>query len=165
MKQTVTRLTITKYRFMHPGHEEDNMHERRFEWVVEIESELQGLGRENRTISFERVAQIINELDGITALNYNDPLFSEAVVEREYGGDIEDAVDPEGDDRDAYDEWAKIESERYGTIWAFPGDPTIEYMAGWLARRVYELRESIEEVTVTCNEAEEFSATVKYPEQ
>jgi 6-pyruvoyl-tetrahydropterin synthase len=107
-------------------------------WEVWVEVSMVETGEDNMPVDLKTVADLIDEVDHACLLNQSNEMllsqFGPSTLE-ELFGDV---------------------------IW-FNGDPTCEVMAKWMATRIYEQSEAIENVELEVAETDKYSISAEHP--
>ena len=133
MNLTIERTTSTGHRLSHYEGACHNIHGHNLRWTVNVTVDMAEAGSENMAVDLKDISETIDTFDHALVLNGNDTLVHRRDV------------------------------ECLGEIVTTDGDPTCEYLADWMAQRIYELDDSIQSVDLELAETEKYAVSTEYP--
>lgn len=141
----VERSTATAHRLSHYEGVCGNLHGHNIQWKVHMSISMEGVGEDNMPVDFKEISDVIDSVDHAILLKKDDPLIEQLEI-------FEDRSDRSDG---AYH---ITENEALGEAWVFPGeDPTCEYMVEWMAERIYNIHDNIQEVKVEAAETDKYN--------
>ena len=132
---TVERSTSTGHRLTHYDGVCNNIHGHNIVWVAEVTVDMADTGADNMPVDLKTISDTIDQVDHALLLNEDDPLANRP----DMGGIL-------------------------GTVMTFPGDPTCEFMADWMARRILTAADAITEVSLSVSETDKYAISTTVSE-
>jgi len=137
---TVERSTATAHRLSRYDGVCGNVHGHNIEWEVELHIEMTG-DSHNMPLDFKDVADLLDRFDHALTVAYDDEMLE---IDPVWGGVKDDTEFP-----------VEYQSEVYGQVWVFEGDPTCEVLSQYVADELASL-ETVHDVDVTAWETDKY---------
>jgi 6-pyruvoyl-tetrahydropterin synthase len=145
----VERSTSTAHRLTHYDGACGNIHGHNMTWEVEVTVDVDGMAPENMPVDLKEVSDAIDRVDHAAVLGSKDEL-----VER---------LDHSFDSVSGKETAREFVEQTFGdVIWLSAGDPTCEVLADWMARRIYNIDESVTNVRLSVAETDKYSISTGY---
>jgi 6-pyruvoyl-tetrahydropterin synthase len=142
---TVERSTSTAHRLANYDGACHNIHGHNLEWEVEVTLDVDINGVDNMGIDFKEVSDLIDDTDHAMLMSEEE---IEIAAQSGPFTDIEQA--------------RQFLTGLFGDIIWFDGDPTVELLTKWMARRIYEANDAITHVDVSCHETDKYGLSAEY---
>ena len=141
----VKRSTSTAHRLTHYDGVCGNIHGHNMHWEVWVEVSMAGTGEDNMPLDLKTVADTIDRVDHA------------ALLSRQEYDRVRELLGSN------FDHSKELIEDFFGDVLWFNGDPTCEVMAKWMATRIYEQSEAIENVELEVAETDKYSISAEHP--
>ena len=139
---TVERSTATGHKVSRYDGACGNVHGHNINWDIEVEVKMDEDDKSNMPVDLKDISGLVDQLDHVLVLASDDPML-----------EIDPDHDPEDDIVPVYP--YQYESEAYGEVWVFEGDPTCEVVSQWAADELVEI-DAIDSARVTAFETDKY---------
>jgi len=137
---TVERSTATAHRLSEYDGVCGNVHGHNINWEVSLNVHMTDESH-NMPLDFKEVAELLDRFDHALTLAHTDEMLE---IDPVWGGVKEDAEYP-----------IEYQSEVYGQVWVFEGDPTCEILAQYVADELVAI-EDVFDVEVMAYETDKY---------
>lgn len=127
---TVDMDTSTAHRLSHYDGVCSSIHGHNMGWEAEVTFHYDANYEDNMAEDFKDISDVIDEVDHALLLNKEDPIAQERL---EYEDEWTWLA---GDQSHPVVGWTKYNSQKYGTVFVFNGDPTVEILSEWMMCRI-----------------------------
>lgn len=137
---SVERSTSTAHRLSRYHGACGNIHGHNMVWEADVEIKMDPEDRSHMPLDLKDISDVIDRVDHACILSRQDPLL-DGGLQQKAGVDMTDLL---------------------GDVIVFDGDPTCEVMAKWMAKRIYDVDESVLSVSLACSETAKYTIEVDY---
>lgn len=152
---TVEMTTSTAHRLSHYDGACSSVHGHNMGWDVTIEFAYSANHEDNMSVDFKEVSDLIDEVDHALLLNNDDPIAQERIANEENWTWID------GNQQNPVVGWTTFNTAKYGKVFIFDGDPTVEILTEWLLSRIMNKYDTAIRANATVSETDKYEISRK----
>jgi len=137
---TVERSTATGHKLSRYDGACGNVHGHNINWDIEVEVKMDEDDKSNMPVDLKDISGLVDQLDHALVLASDDPMLE---------------LDPDHEVGDIPSYPYQYESEAYGEVWVFEGDPTCEVVSQWAADELVDI-DGVSTAIVTAYETDKY---------
>lgn len=149
----VEMTTSTAHRLTHYDGACSSVHGHNIGWDVSIQFAYSANHEDNMSVDFKEVSDLIDDVDHALLLNKDDPIAQERSVDQ----NEDEWTWLDGNQQNPVVGWSCYSTNKYGKVFIFNGDPTVEILTEWFLSRLITQYDTLIRASAEVSETDKYS--------